>query len=243
MCAHQCMNFEREEYAKHRTCYENENLENKSLTKVWKHTTEPSKKSERIRLYEFCVKMFYNTRNNNVTGIEESVIENVYKNLSSKLDSKESKCNSNNSIESSPDDLGNCVKYLFSITSNTNEEKDIENEDIIIEELTDDHVDPLGTNTNNVHSNSNENVNSKIHPLALLDAIKEGNKKLSTMNLGQIRTRLHKRNKRFEKCQDKIYRNVIDLEQNVDNKISKLKNLVVSVSAPGFRKRYKLLKN
>ena len=34
MCARQCMNFEREEHAKHRACYENENLENKSLTKV-----------------------------------------------------------------------------------------------------------------------------------------------------------------------------------------------------------------
>ena len=92
MCAHQCMNFEREECSRHRTCYEDENLEQKSLTKVWKQTTEPKKTNERTRLHEFCSKLFYDTINNVDTEMDKLMVETIYKNLSTKLEKNPIMC-------------------------------------------------------------------------------------------------------------------------------------------------------
>ena len=228
--------FEREEYSKHRICYENENLESTSLTKIWKKTTEPKKTNERIRLYEFFVKIFYNTLQSDSKEMKESYIEDVYENLNTKLEKKINKSNATNT-----DDLGHCVKDLFDKSSNSNIEEEPEKNDTSMSDLLGD--DNKNSEEDDESSSHNDSQNKpKIHPLSTENIIEKGNEKLKEMNLGMVRIRLHRRNSRFEQFQDKIYTSLLDKNNSVEEIISKLKMNEVLAIVPSFRCRYRLMK-
>ena len=187
MCAHQAINFEREEHVFHNVDYDKEdncNFKDVHINTWQKQTTEPTKNLERFRLYEFVVRVF--NQKNMKEIIDIKFIEGEIKNLTTKINNPTPKA-------AHADELDETAKDVFNVSAdNDNKIPEI---GAIVDELLieDENEDPDTTAEQGSVGNKGTSKSKAIHPYSLVNTTLEGKDVIKNMDLVEIRIRTHKK--------------------------------------------------
>ena len=212
MFARQSINFEKEEHMNHQIDYEG-SLKNETKTlQTCKSTTEPRKNIERFRLHGFIIKVFHD---GDTSGeIDDGDIEEVIKNLTTKLELPDKE-------PGLKDDLDACVSEMLA------EIKTDEHSDSILEE------EALMPVEEDVCEELSGKKKKSVNQLASIDIIQKGIICLKKLNLNEMRLKMKKRQKRFERQQEKTHNAIISKEKEATNQLST--NNTINIITPAFR--------
>ena len=164
----------------------------------------PRKHVERVRLYEFLVKLIgdectsrkYHTR----------VCNDIIKNLETILNKNDYTTNNTNI-----DELEQCIIGLQEETRN--EVSSVDSTETTTDQYQDIEQDEDGENINN-------SCGSDTHKLPLCDVISAGKEKVIEMNIPKMRENKQRRKKRFKSFLDKIYEKVNTREEKTTKELT-----------------------